>query len=215
MNGKTQLVIWGASGHAAVVADIVRLQARFEIAGFLEDIDLSRHHTMFCGAPILGGGEQLDHLRAQGIGFVLVCIGDCAARLRLAEVALAKGFELATAMHPAAVVAEGAQVGPGTVLAAGSVVNPGATLGRNVIVNTCASVDHDCVLEDGVHISPGAHLGGGVTVGRGTWIGIGAVVRDHVMIGAGVTIGAGAVVVKDIPDGVMAYGVPARVVKEI
>jgi UDP-N-acetylbacillosamine N-acetyltransferase len=100
-------------------------------------------------------------------------------------------------------------------LAAGSVVNPGATLGRNVIVNTCASVDHDCVLEDGVHISPGAHLGGGVTVGRGTWIGIGAVVRDHVMIGAGVTIGAGAVVVKDIPDGVMAYGVPARVVKEI
>ncbi|MGH7634357.1 MAG: acetyltransferase, partial [Gemmatimonadaceae bacterium] len=82
------------------------------------------------------------------------------------------------------------------------------------IVNTAASVDHDCDLADGVHVACGAHLAGHVRVGRGAWIGIGAVVRERVTIGAGAMIGAGAVVVSDVPPGVLAFGVPARVIRE-
>jgi acetyltransferase EpsM len=98
---------------------------------------------------------------------------------------------------------------------AGAVINPGASIGANGIVNTCASVDHECVLGDAVHICPGARLAGNVTVGAGTMIGVGAAVRDRVKIGAGCVIGAGAAVVGDIPDRSLAVGVPARVIRSL
>jgi acetyltransferase EpsM len=212
---KRKLVIWGASGHALVVADIIRLQGDYEIVGFLDDVNPERRNTEFKGAPVFGGQEQLDILRRRGVKYLIFGFGDCEARLRLSKLVRAKGFCLATAIHPQAIVAADVPIGPGTTIAAGAVVNPGSKIGENVIINTCASVDHECTVEDGGHIGPGAHLGGRVIVGRGSWIGIGATVSDRVRIGAHSIIGAGAVVLDNIPDGVVAYGIPAGVIKRI
>lgn len=209
-----RIVIWGASGHALVVADVVRAAGNREIVGFLDDVNPQRRGSEFSGATILGGAEQLPSLAVRGVQMI-VAVGDCAARLRLAELARAHGVVLATAVHPRAVITGGVSLGPGTVVCAGAVVNPGSRIGSNVIINTSASIDHECVIEDGAHVGPGAHLGGRVTVGRGAWIGIGATVRDRMTVGAGTLIGAGAVVVDDIPGGVVAYGVPARVIRQI
>lgn len=210
-----KIVIWGASGHALVVADIVRSSATYEVVGFLNDIEPERHHTDFHGIPILGGREIFAGLRDSGVEYLIVGVGDCAARLKLAELAREKGFVLATAIHPRAVVATDVAIGPGTVVAAGAVVNPGSSIGANVIVNTSASVDHECLIEDGAHIGPGVNLGGNVTVGSGSWIGIGAKVRDGVNIGARSIVGAGAVVLRDVPEETVAFGVPAKVKRKI
>lgn len=207
------LVIWGASGHARVVADIVRLAGEFRIAGFIDNVDPSRRGEEFCGARVLGGREQLQQLHEQGIGHVIMAFGNCRARVDLAREAREYGFQLATAIHPRAVIASDVRIGGGTVVMAGTVINPGTVLGENVIINTSASVDHDCVVEDGVHIGPGAHLGGGVVVRTRSWIGIGASIKDKITIGRDTIVGAGAVVLKDIPDEVVAYGVPARVIR--
>lgn len=211
----TPLVIWGASGHARVVADIVRLDRQFQIIGFLDSVDPGRKGTDFCGAPVLGGEEQLECLHGDNVRHLVVGIGDCQVRLRLAATARRFGFELATVIHPQATVAQDVKIGQGTVVMAGSVVNPGSTIGDNVIVNTSSSVDHDCLIDEGVHIGPGAHLGGGVTIGRGTWVGIGAIIKDKIKIGKNAIIGAGAVVLRDIPDEVVAFGVPAKVIKNL
>ena len=197
MSSRKGLVIWGASGHASVVADILRLRGEYEIVGFIDNFDPARRGSIFCGAPVLGGEETLDDLARLGVEHLIFGFGDCAARLRLGEIVRARGFRMATAIHPRATVAADVTVGGGTVIAAGAVVNPGARVGEDVIINTCASVDHDCVVEDGAHVSPGARLAGGVSVGRAAWIGI------------------GAVVIEDVPDGVVAYGVPARVRRKL
>lgn len=210
-----KLLIWGASGHSLVVVDIISLMKTYEIVGFLDNVNPQRHGTNFCGSPIIGGQEELDTYREKGVEYLIFGFGNCQARLSLSELVRSKGFSLATAIHPKATVATDVSVAPGTVIAAGAVINPEARIGENVIINTCASVDHECVLEDGVHICPGVHLGGQVTVGRATWVGIGATVIDKARIGAGSFIGAGAVVVNDIPDGVVAYGVPAKVIRRI
>lgn len=210
-----KLVVWGASGHALVVADALRAAGGWEIAGFLDDVSPDRRGEEFAGATVLGGREVLADLRRQGVEDVIVAVGDNAARTRLARLAQAEGFRLATVVHPRATVAPDVALGAGTVVAAGAVVNPGARIGENVIVNTSASVDHECVVEDGAHIGPGARLGGRVSVGPLAWIGIGATVRDGVSIGARSVIGAGAVVLNDIPPGVIAYGVPAKVVRTL
>lgn len=205
-----RIVIWGASGHALVVADIVRLARQYEIVGFIDDVEARRQNTSFHGVPVVGR-EQLFPLRESGVEYLIVGVGDCAARMKLAETALENDFALATAIHPRATIAAGVPVGAGTVVVAGAVINPGSSIGSNVIINTGATVDHECVIEDGAHIGPGVNLGGNVRVGRGSWIGIGATVKDGVSIGAGAIVGAGAVVLRDVPAETVAFGVPAKV----
>lgn len=206
-------MIWGASGHALVVADIVRLRGECRIVGFLDGVNPDRAGAEFCGATILGGEESLESLSQSGVRETILAFGNCEARLRCSEIARDHGFSLYTAVHPQAVVASDVELGAGTVVVAGAVINPACVIGGNVIINTCASVDHECIIEDGVHICPGAHLAGRVTVERGAWIGVGATVSDRVHIGAGSLIGAGSVVIRDVPPGVVVYGVPARVIR--
>lgn len=207
---SSPLVIWGAAGHARVVADIVRQQGQFRIVGFIDSTDSGRQGGAFAGSTVLGGRECLPGLLEQGVRHCLIAIGDCAARVRLAAEAQALGFSLPVAVHSQAVLADDTEVGEGTVVMAGAVVNPGSRVGANVILNTGATVDHDCVLADGVHISPGAHLAGWVRVGAETWLGIGTAVSDHVEIGPHSIVGAGSLVLDDIPANVVAWGSPAR-----
>lgn len=207
------IIVIGAGGHARVVADIIRLSNQFELRGFLDTADPSRHDEAFEGSKVLGGGELIDELRANVVSVAFVAIGDNAARVRISEDLLARGLELATLIHPSAVVAASVTISAGTLLCAGAIVNPGAVIGKHTIINTAASVDHDCEIGDGVHIAPGAHLGGHVTVGAGTLIGLGASIKPGVNIGAGAVIGVGAAVVSDVADGQTVVGVPARVVR--
>jgi UDP-N-acetylbacillosamine N-acetyltransferase len=209
-----RVAIWGASGHALVVAEIVRLRSR-AVVGFIDDVDATRRGKTFAGARVLGGLECLAGLRADGVRDVVIAIGDCAARLRLADVARQHQFHLAQAIHPRAMISEDVVIGAGTVVCAGAVVNPGVVIGENVIINTSATVGHECELGDGVHVGPGAHLGGCARVGRGTWVAIGAIVSDRVVIGDESVVGAGSVVVRDVPSRVVAFGVPARVVRNV
>lgn len=221
MNGNSQkiamtkVVIWGAGGHALVVADILRLQGGYEIVGHLDSVNPGRRGEILLDAPILGGEEQLVRLREAGVEHLIFGFGDCKTRLATAERMQARGFRFITALHPQAVVAPNALIGVGTVIAAGAVINPNATIGEHAIINTSAVVDHGCVIADGAHISPGARLGGGVRVGRAAWVGLGATIINEVRIGDESLIGAGAVVVADIPDRVVAYGVPAKIQRAV
>jgi len=208
-----QLVVWGAGGHGRVVADAAARAGKFTLAGWIDDVSPGRMGDLFEGVPVVGGKERLPQLLAGGVDWLIVAVGECAARERLADMAVRAGLRLATVVHPAATVARTAVLGPGTFVAAGAVVAPGAQLGSNVIVNHGATVDHDCELADGVHVCPGAHLAGNVRIGARSWIGIGASIVERVSVGADTMVGAGSVVVEDLPAGVVAYGCPARIVR--
>jgi sugar O-acyltransferase (sialic acid O-acetyltransferase NeuD family) len=212
---RPKVVIWGASGQAMVVADIVRLRGELELVGFLDDVSPERAGTTFCQARILGGREQLDRLLEDGVRFLILGFGKSAARLALAELVRSRGYLLATAIHPKAIVAAGVPIGAGTVIKPGAVVDPGVTIGEQVILGSCTSIGHESVIEDGVRINAGARVSGNVTVGQATMIGAGVTIREGVRVGRYSLIGAGAVVVRDIPDRVVAYGVPARVIRAI
>ena len=82
-------------------------------------------------------------------------------------------------------------------------------MGEACIINTGSTVDHDCTLGDGVHICPGANLSGGVSVGEASWLGVGSCVRHSIQIGANVMVGAGAVIVKDVPNGATMISIAA------
>ena len=200
------LLIFGASGHARVVHDVARLRG-LKVAAFVES---APDKAIFLNLPVLAEITVLDELPGRS---VVIGIGDPSHRLAISEQVLDVGAKLTTLIHPDAVIAEDITIGDGSVVFAASVINPGATIGRNVIINTGGIVEHDCLLEDYSQICPGATLGGNVRVGRGGWIGIGATVNQGVSIGDWAMIGAGACVVRDLEDEVIAYGVPAKVAR--
>lgn len=211
---KEPLVVWGAGGHARVVLEILNLTRQYEIVGFLDDTRNEAVTTDASGrGPFLAGRERLDSLLRESVNKIVLAFGHCSARYEISALVLKKGFELVTAIHPAAVVSSDSTIGSGTVVTAGAIVNPGVCVGTSAILNTGSVVDHDCVIGDACHIAPGAHLAGRVSVGRCTWIGIGSVISDRVRVGAGCLVGAGSLVLKDIPDGSVAYGHPARVIR--
>jgi sugar O-acyltransferase (sialic acid O-acetyltransferase NeuD family) len=203
-----RVLIFGAGGHAKVVASIARARG-LEVAGFLEDGD-RRDGEAFCGAGVIAWARFASEAsRWEGVP-VAPAIGDNAGRADSVERLRRLGRPLATLIHPSAVVAPGVAVGEGTAIMPGAVVNPDARLGEGVIVNTGAVVEHDCWLDDFVHLSPNAALGGGVRIGARAHLGLGAVVLPRVSIGAGARVGAGAVVLGGVAPGATVVGVPAR-----
>ena len=175
---KPKVAIWGASSNAMVVADIIRLEDKFEIVGFLDDFQAQNGNKEFWNLPILGGVEQLDCMYRDGIERIIVGIGDCKTRLEKAELALNKGYSLAVAIHPHASIAADVSIGPGTVIKSTAVVEPGVVIKQSVIVGARVYVGHECVLDDGVHISGGGVIGGNSVFGRAAWAGLGATIKE-------------------------------------
>ena len=208
---KDKLIIYGASGHGKVIIDVVEKEDRFKIVGLLDDDSSIQGHD-FCGYSILGGFELLNKDAYQNCKLILA-IGDNRVRRCLWQKQKYLGYKLARVAHPSAQVARDVLVGSGTVIMANTAVNSGTKVGENVIINTGATVDHDCIIEDYVHISPGVHLAGNVKVGELSHIGIGASVIQGVRIGKNSVIGAGSAVIGNIPDNVIAVGIPADVIK--
>jgi sugar O-acyltransferase (sialic acid O-acetyltransferase NeuD family) len=210
-----RVLILGAGGHAQVVADILlRMRdAGSEVApiGFLDD-DPGLVGRRYLGLPVLGTTSDLAGIPRDA---VLVAIGDNATRQRLFRHLQEGGERFAIACHPRAILAPDVQIGPGSMVCAGAVVNTGTTIGANVILNTACSVDHHNQVGDHTHIAPGVHLGGQVTIGEGCFVAIGSSVIPGRTIGPWSMIGVGSAVTKDIPSGVMAVGIPARVVSKL
>lgn len=207
-----RVIVVCAGGHGAVVADILQ-RARASGAevmpiGFVDDTPALQGGEVI-GLPVLGPVASLATHRHDG---VVVALGDNRLRRALTDRLLAAGEQLVRAIHPDACVSDSATIGEGAMVSAGAIVLPRAVVGRGVIVNTRASVDHDSVVGDFAHIAPAAALGGTVRIGSETLVAIGAAVASGRIVGARTVVGAGAVVVRDIPDDVVAWGVPARVV---
>lgn len=197
------MYLFGASGHAKVVVDILKKQG-VQVKGFFDDDPAKQELN---GIPVVGVTEdnQADHNPC------IIAIGD--NRIRAKVVGELNAAEYATALHPSATIAEPESISEGTVVMAGAVINPATRVGRHCIINTSASVDHDCVLGDFVHIAPNATLCGGIIVGEGTLIGSGATVIPNIKIGRWAVVAAGAVVIGDVPDFAVVAGNPARVKK--
>jgi UDP-perosamine 4-acetyltransferase len=202
------VVLVGGGGHAKVILDLLRAAGQHEIAGCAS---LDPNAMRDLGIPVLGDDSRLPAIYASGVRRAFVAIGDNRRRWRLSEELAAMGFELVNAVSPNAVLSPSVRLGAGVAVMAGVVINACSRIGNGCIINTGATVDHDCIIGNWAHIAPGANLAGCVTVGEGAFLGIGSRAIPKVSIGEWATVGAGGVVVRDLPAGVTAIGVPAKV----
>lgn len=190
--------LFGASGHAKVIMDIIKSQGNNVHCLFDDSPKYSEIH----GVPVYKTNDTVVS------GPLIISIGSNRIRKIIAE---HYHLEYATATHKDAIISTSSTIDVGSVVMQGAIIQADVKIGKHCIINTGASIDHECEIEDYVHISPHATLCGNVHVGEGTWIGAGAIVIPGIKIGKWCTIGAGSVVIRDIPDRATAFGNPCRI----
>lgn len=195
MNDK--LIIYGASGHGKVVADIAKLNGYKNILFY--DDDQTKHE--------IGQYQVIHDLKVYNDWDMIIAIGDNGTREAVSK---REDKEYITLIHPQAVIAEDVEIGNGVVIMANAVVNSGSVIKDGCIINTCASVDHDNILEDYSHVSVNAHTAGTVHIGKRAMIGIGASIINNISICDDAIIGAGSVVIRDINEAGTYVGVPVE-----
>ncbi len=203
-NHKQEIFLYGAGGHAKVVIDIIEKENKYKIV-FIVDDGPQRKGDHLLGYPIVGGRKELLDIRHRP-SKAIVAIGDNQARKKVVEFLEQQDIEFVNTIHPTAIIAKNVFIGPGSVVMAMVAINPCTRIGNHVIVNTAASVDHDCIIEDFVHLAPGTTICGTVTVGNGTLIGAGSTIIPNVTIGKKVLVGAGTTIYKDIANDIKVIG---------
>lgn len=193
----------GAGGHAKVIARAIQ-EGGGIVEGIFDD-DPAKQGTQLAGVRIVGKcADIIDHPRRPTV----IAVGNNRIRKQISE-----QFDLdwGTVIHPSAVIDSTAKLGHGSVVMAGAVIQADVQMGDHGIINTGATVDHDCQLGAFFHVAPGTHIAGHCEIGEGAFLGIGVSMIPSRRVGDWTTVGAGAAVVCDLPAGVVATGVPAKI----
>lgn len=195
------MLLYGASGHGKVIRDIIESRG-MSVSHCFDDNNLL---TEFDGIKV--GLYSNEIFSAEEL---IISIGNNAIRKKISQKV---NHSFGRINHVSSVISPRSFFSEGTVLMQGVVIQSSVMIGKHSIVNTSATIDHDCFIEDFVHISPNATLCGNVFIGEGSHIGAGAVIIQGIKIGKWATIGAGSIVTKDVSDYAVVVGNPARVLK--
>lgn len=201
---ENNIVLYGASGHCKVIIDAILSDNKFNITHIIDDDSSIK---LLCGYKVNHSSEFNFDIKNK----YFIAIGNNQIRKKIVN-KLPLNFEILT--HKNAYIAlNNVTLGEGTVIMVNAIINPSVSIGRHCIINSGTIIEHDCKIEDFVHICPGASLAGGVEVGEGSMVGIGSTVIQGVKIGKWATIGAGTVIVEDVPDFAVVVGVPGKIIK--
>lgn len=197
--------IFGAGGHGRVIAELLQLN-NCKVEAFIDDNPKSNLNNAI---PIVNSNFiEKNEMRLS----IIIAVGDNFNRKNISK--RIKNHFFFSCIHKNASISPSSKIGDGTVVMQNAIINSNAIIGKHAIINTATIVEHDCTIEDFVHICPSATLLGGVFVGEGTQIGAGVIILPGVKIGKWCIIGAGTIVLNDIPNGSIVVGNPGRIIKE-
>jgi sugar O-acyltransferase (sialic acid O-acetyltransferase NeuD family) len=209
-----RLFVYCAGGFGREVMDSVRRLNRtrnlWEDVCFIDDNSDVGASTY--GADVYTFDAVVDRFD-RGDCEIAIANGEPLFRKALYEKVIGHDMRLATVVDATAVISDTARIGRGVVVSPFTSVSSEAEVGDNVVLNARAIVGHDVTLGDHCVVSSLANIGGASTIGNNSYIGMGSQIKEGTLIGEDVIVGMGSVVYRDIPDGVIALGNPARPMK--
>lgn len=156
-------------------------------------------------------------LRVADGASVFVAIG-AIRHMRLREQLLTKlaaaGSLGRSAISAQAYKAPSVELGGGSVLCPFVCMHSNVRTGHGCVFFSGTVIEHDCVIGDNANVGPGVTVAGSVTIGGNVFVGAGSTISDGIEIGSNSVIGAGSVVLRDVPPNSIAYGSPARAVRQ-
>lgn len=210
-----KIILIGAGPHAEVVIDIIEDEGKYQIVGIIDS--QKEVGSLFKNYRILGRQDNIIEICSRfNIFNGLVCIGDNWNRMKVVNYiySLIKKFNFITTIHPKAIISKNAQIGIGSVIMPSVTINTNAVVGDFCIINTNSSFEHYCKMGDYSSISAGVTTGGFVYIGMFSAITLGVTIFDRISIGENTVVGSASLVTKNLPNDVLAYGVPAKIIRK-
>jgi sugar O-acyltransferase (sialic acid O-acetyltransferase NeuD family) len=209
-----KIIIFGSSGHARSIAEILE-RLDYEIVGFIDSY-LPKGQKVLSYKTIGSEKVLFDCKKNYGTNKVIIGVGDIQGRKKVVEKIrkINPDIIFPTIISPKATVSKHTIIREGTVIFSNSFINVECKIGKFCVINTASIVEHNTQICDFCTISPAVNIGGDVKIGECSFIGSSATIIQKRTIGKHVVIGAGAIVTRNIPDNVLAVGMPAIVKKE-
>lgn len=211
---KKNIVIFGGGSHCLCVLDIIETSEDFNIIGIIDS--LASIGSEISGYKVIGRQNQLLELfKEYSIEGGVIAIGDNYSRSIIANEVIEQipTFNFVNIIHPSAIISKKAKIGFGNVIMPGVIINVGAILKNHCIINTGSQLEHFSVMGNFSSLSAGVITGGYAVFKEFSAVALGVTIFDRVTIGFNTVVGSGSLVTKDLPDNVLAFGSPAKVVR--
>jgi sugar O-acyltransferase (sialic acid O-acetyltransferase NeuD family) len=208
------IVLFGGGNQVHYTLDIIEKQGLYNVVGIIDSVHEIGSQRF--GYKVIGRQENIKSLiKEYKIEAGIISIGDNWIRYYISEQIknMVNDFEFVNAIHPSVVIGNNVKIGSGVVAMAGVIFNPMATIGNHTFFATGCQIEHDCTIEDYASVSAGSILGGYVHIKKYSALTLGVTVLDRITIGENSVIGSGSLVLKNVPDNVLAYGNPLKIVK--
>jgi sugar O-acyltransferase (sialic acid O-acetyltransferase NeuD family) len=208
------IILIGGGNQAHYTIDIIEKEGKYNIVGIIDSIHEIGSDRF--GYKILGRQENIvDIINSYNIEGGVISVGDNWARYYISKQIkeLIPNFNFINAIHPSVIIGNNVKIGCGVVAMAGCIFNPKTTIGDFTFFATGAQIEHDCVISDFASISAGSVTGGYVKIGKYSALTLGVTVLDRIEIGENTVVGAGSLVLKSLPDNVLVYGNPAKIIR--
>lgn len=208
-----KVAIFGAGAQGRVTLDTLRARDDVQVVGFIDSNPELENHKIN-DLDVFNSAQSLRNAFGSDVS-VIVALGINETRIKIANQMASDEWDLWTAVHPSAVVAESAEIGQNIAIMPHALVHSNAQVHDHAIINSSTVIEHDTIVGLGASISPGTQVGGRVTIGAQAFIGTGAIILPHLTIGDGAIVAAGALVTKDVPDRTLVAGSPAKHIQDI
>ncbi len=208
------LAIYGAHGLAREVYIIARkinqIHHRWSEYCFIDDInEIAEVNEV----KVYKFSELMKERKNNDIE-VVIAVGEPGVRDFMYQRVKDEGVRLATLIHPGVYIDETTTVSEGVVIAEGVTITDNVEIGANTYIQSHAVIGHDIKIGQHTVIGSNCQIGGGDYIGDRVFMGFLSGTTDHISIGNDSVISAGAIVFRELPEGVVALGNPARIMKK-
>ncbi len=207
------LGIYGAGGfgrEVLMLSQIInKIERRWSEIIFIDDIHPNTTIKNSKTLSYLDFKKTYDETEAE----IIIAVGEPSSRNIMATKVECDNYKLAILIHPDVFISECTTIGVGTIISKGSYISCDVSIGKNVVIQHNVIIGHDTRIDDNSIISGHGNISGNCSIGKDVYVALSVCVKECVSIGDGTIIGMGGVVVRDMPNDIIAVGNPARIVK--
>lgn len=208
------IVIIGCGDSAPLAIEIIQEQQQFNIVGFI-DCKEPIGKVIF-DYKIIGRDEDIGELTQKHcIDGAIIAIGDSWTRYKVASRLKELSPELTffNLIHSSCIISKDAVLGEGILALPGCIIESGCKIGDHCYLGLRATLGHNGNFGDFVTILGGSLTGGYTDIGDLSTLTLHVTAFDRVKIGRNTVVGASSLVTRSLPDNVLAYGSPAKIIR--